>query len=223
MARGLEYADYGNASTHRVRFALMKLDSDRRNGTDVFTNKFIGKVQTIFASLPKPKEWQSLLNNDLPLLTSIDEDVQATAVDAKLNKSRLKRGFDSARGEQPAIIFSERSQKTPFSGVPRTLGPRFPQEGPAFSLPGNHALVRYVRTLGIVVNSENPGFQLPVTRISPRRTRAVCLFHRFDFARALSTVRRVTPWRLAISFGARPAAASARMALARRWLSVRGQ
>lgn len=89
-AFGLEYADFGNCSVHRVRFVLMKLDSDRRNGTDVFTNKFVGKVQSIFASLPKPKEWQSLLNHDLPLLTSVDEDVQQAAVDAKLNKSQTK-------------------------------------------------------------------------------------------------------------------------------------
>lgn len=59
---------------------LVKLDSDRRMETDYFSNKFIGKVKSIFSGLPKPKEWQSLLNNDLPLLTSIDEDVQQLAV-----------------------------------------------------------------------------------------------------------------------------------------------
>lgn len=75
-----EYSGFGGTSVERVRFVLMKLDSDRRHGTDYFANKFIGKVEAIFSGLPKPKEWQSLLNNDLPLLTSIDEDVQEISI-----------------------------------------------------------------------------------------------------------------------------------------------
>lgn len=67
----------------------MKLDSDRRNGTDVFTNKFVGKVQSIFASLPKPKEWRTFFVNDLPLLISIDADVQDVAAEHE-----LKHGSD---------------------------------------------------------------------------------------------------------------------------------
>ena len=111
---GLEYADYGNSSVARVRFVLMKLDSDRRNETSHFTNKFIGKVEAVFSGLPKPKEWQSLLNNDLPLLTSIDEDVQEIAVDAKLNKSQTKAlqklkdadqsSFEAAKGDDEGLI-----------------------------------------------------------------------------------------------------------------------
>lgn len=58
----------------------MKLDSDRRTGTNYFIHKFMDKVQAIFSGLPKPKEWRSFLENDLPLLTSIDEDVQEVVI-----------------------------------------------------------------------------------------------------------------------------------------------
>lgn len=74
-----------------MRFVLMKLDSDRRNETSHFTNKFIGKVASIFSALPKPKEWQSFLNNDLPLITSIDEDVQQIAVITRIGIPRQAR------------------------------------------------------------------------------------------------------------------------------------
>ena len=50
----------------------MKLDSDYKHDTDYFGHKFMSKVEAIFNGLPKPKEWQSLLINDLPLLTTID-------------------------------------------------------------------------------------------------------------------------------------------------------
>lgn len=108
-AFGLEYADYGHESTARVRFVLMKLDSDRRNGTDSFTNKFVGKVEAIFSGLPKPKEWQSFLNHDLPLLTSIDADVQEVAADAKLNKSQTKALQKLKEADQHA--FKEATQR----------------------------------------------------------------------------------------------------------------
>lgn len=75
-----EYSGYGNTSVERVRFVLMKLDSDYKHGTDYFGHKFMSKVESIFNGLPKPKDWRSLYNNDLPLLTSIDEDVQEISV-----------------------------------------------------------------------------------------------------------------------------------------------
>lgn len=85
-----EYSGFGGTSVERVRFVLMKLDSDRRTGTDYFSHKFMGKVEAVFSGLPKPKDWRSLYNNDLPLLTSIDDDVQEISVNEKLNKSQTK-------------------------------------------------------------------------------------------------------------------------------------
>ena len=73
----------------RVRALLTKLDSDRRNGTDFFTNKFVGKVVEIFSGLPKPKEWPAFLNHDLPLLFTADE-VQQFALEHRLNKAQTK-------------------------------------------------------------------------------------------------------------------------------------
>ncbi len=57
----------------RVRSLLMKLESDRRNGTDYVTNKFVGKTKEIFSGLPKPKDWNTFQNHDLPLLFTPDE------------------------------------------------------------------------------------------------------------------------------------------------------
>jgi hypothetical protein len=84
-----DYRTYGNTSVERVRFVLMKLRSDDANRTD-FMSKFTHKVDCIFNGLPKPKEWISFATNDLPLLTSIDDEVQAVAVNEKLNKSQTK-------------------------------------------------------------------------------------------------------------------------------------
>ena len=66
----------------------MKLDSDYKNGTDYFRHKFVSKVEAIFNGLPKPKEWRSFYSHDLPLLTSIDDEVQAVAVHRSNNQNR---------------------------------------------------------------------------------------------------------------------------------------
>jgi hypothetical protein len=68
----------------------MKLTADKANKTNYFMNKFVHKVDSIFSSLPKPREWQAFRVHDLPLLTSIDDEVQAVAVNEKLNKSQTK-------------------------------------------------------------------------------------------------------------------------------------
>jgi hypothetical protein len=73
----------------RVRTLLMKLDSDDKNGTDYFRNKFIPKVEAIFTGLPKPKDWQSFQKNDLPLLFTHSE-VQQFALEHRLNKAQTK-------------------------------------------------------------------------------------------------------------------------------------
>jgi|APTNR8051073442_1049403.scaffolds.fasta_scaffold67933_2 hypothetical protein len=57
----------------------MKRRSDDSNGTKLMS-KFTHKIDSIFYGLPKPKEWISFATNDLPLLTSIDDDVQEISV-----------------------------------------------------------------------------------------------------------------------------------------------
>ena len=125
---GKEYADYGNASVERVRFVLTKLDNDRRADTDYFSHKFMGKIESIFSGLPKPKEWRSLFVHDLPLLTSTDEDVQQIAVDARLNKSQTKALQKLKEADRHAEISLQLgySQDSPIGESPseRQLRPR---------------------------------------------------------------------------------------------------
>jgi hypothetical protein len=65
-----------------VKTLLGKLDSVRRSkelGYEVATqarltsHKFMGSVEKIFKNLPKPLEWRSFYNNDLPLLMDFCE------------------------------------------------------------------------------------------------------------------------------------------------------
>jgi hypothetical protein len=39
-------------------------------------NKFIKPIESVFDSLPRPVEWRSFYNNDLPLVTKIDAKVR---------------------------------------------------------------------------------------------------------------------------------------------------
>ena len=73
----------------RVKTLLMKLESDRKNSTDYFSDKFVAKVSEIFSGLPKPKDHQSFAIHDLPLLFTASE-VQQFALDHKLNKAQTK-------------------------------------------------------------------------------------------------------------------------------------
>jgi hypothetical protein len=84
-----DYLEFGKTAYERVKFLLGKMDSDRRNETDYFTNKFIGKVKAVFLALPKPKDWQSFFMNDLPILKIADKVIDV-AVANKLNASQTK-------------------------------------------------------------------------------------------------------------------------------------
>jgi N6-adenosine-specific RNA methylase IME4 len=83
-------AGYGDTPLVRVRTLLTKWDSDRRRNTDHVSHKFMGQVEHLFAQLPKPIDWRSFLENDLPLLTKLNTEVQAVAIAAKLSKDRTK-------------------------------------------------------------------------------------------------------------------------------------
>lgn len=85
-----EYRGMGQQPVHRVRWLLGRMAADQSNGTEHVINKFINNVVRIFDNLPKPVDWRSFYNNDLPLITSLDEDVKQLAIEQKLNKSQAK-------------------------------------------------------------------------------------------------------------------------------------
>jgi len=81
-----------------VKTLLGKLDSVRRSkelGYGVATqarltsNKFIGSVEKIFKNLPKPLEWRSFFNHDLPLLMDFCEEVQEVSIQHQLSLTQL--------------------------------------------------------------------------------------------------------------------------------------
>jgi hypothetical protein len=132
MVDEVGYQIFGSTALERVKFLLMKLDSDYRNDTDLFTHKFMCKVESIFSNLPKAIEWRSFYNNDLPLITTLDEEVTQVAIEQKLNKSQAKelgklkeeapQAFErlvkqgGARPEQVgdfSFVFSEEKRETP--------------------------------------------------------------------------------------------------------------
>jgi len=94
-----EYAAMGKKPADRVKTLLGKLDSMRRSkerGYNVSeeirntSNKFVGRVETIFANLPNPLEWLSFLNHDLPLLMDFCKEVQEVSIQHRLNRSQTR-------------------------------------------------------------------------------------------------------------------------------------
>jgi len=80
-----QYASMGKNPADRVKTLLVKLDTIRRskkrrstftNQTRRLFNKFIGQVEKIFTSIPKQLDWLSFLNNDLPIVVDITEEVR---------------------------------------------------------------------------------------------------------------------------------------------------
>ena len=94
-----EYASMGKNAADRVKTLLGKLDSVRRSkelGYEVATqarltsHKFVGSVEKIFKKLPKPLEWRSFFNHDLPLLMDFCEEVQEVSIHHRLNRSQTR-------------------------------------------------------------------------------------------------------------------------------------
>jgi len=54
------------------------------------SNKFVRRVEKIFDNLSKPLEWLSFLNNDLPILMDICEEVQKVSIQKGLNRSQTR-------------------------------------------------------------------------------------------------------------------------------------
>ena len=94
-----EYASMGKNPADRVKTLLGKLDSARRSkelGYEVLTqarltsHKFVGSVEKIFKNLPKPLQWRSFFNHDLPLLVDFCEEVQEVSIQHRLNRSQTR-------------------------------------------------------------------------------------------------------------------------------------
>ena len=78
---------------------LKKIDSVRRSSERGFNpaketketpNKLIGRVEKIFSKLPKPLEWLSFVNHDLPLLMDFCEEVRDVSIQHRLNRSQTR-------------------------------------------------------------------------------------------------------------------------------------
>lgn len=94
-----EYLSMGDKPADRVKTLLGKIDSVRRSRERGFnpaketketSNKFIGRVEKLFNNLPKPVEWLSFYNNDLPLLIDFCEEVRDVSIRQRLNRSQAR-------------------------------------------------------------------------------------------------------------------------------------
>ncbi len=94
-----EYASMGKDPTGRVKKLLGSLHSitnSKSRGSQVskkselLLNKFIQQVEKIFKNLPKPLEWRSFYNHDLPLVTDFCEDIQGVSIRHQLNRSQTR-------------------------------------------------------------------------------------------------------------------------------------
>jgi len=107
-----DYRRLGETPVERVKWLLGRMESCRVNDVsyDNFIRKIAYKVNITFSRLPKPIRWDSFYRHDLPLVTSIDDDVAEFAAENKLNKSqtretqRLKKQapeiFEKAKGRR---------------------------------------------------------------------------------------------------------------------------
>ena len=84
-----EYASMGKNAADRVKTLLGKLKSMQRSIERDYnvseelrhtSHKFVRRVENIFENLPKPLEWLSFFNHDLPLLMDFCEEVQEVSI-----------------------------------------------------------------------------------------------------------------------------------------------
>ena len=94
-----EYRSMGDKPADRVKTLLGKLHSienSKSRGSEVskkselLLNKFVQQVSIIFKNLPKPLEWRSFFNHDLPLLIDFCEEVRDVSIRQRLNRSQTR-------------------------------------------------------------------------------------------------------------------------------------
>ena len=94
-----EYLSMGDKPADRVKTLLGKLHSienSKSRGSEVskksklLLNKFVQQVARIFKNLPKPLEWRSFFNHDLPLLIDFCEEVRDVSIRQRLNRSQTR-------------------------------------------------------------------------------------------------------------------------------------
>ena len=99
LIEDIAYSSMAKLSMDRVKTLLAKLDSVRRSEerrskiteeVKDLSHKFMGQVEQIFKKLPKPLEWRSFYNNDLPLLMDFCEEVREISIRQHLNKSQTR-------------------------------------------------------------------------------------------------------------------------------------
>ena len=54
------------------------------------SHTYMGQVKKIFENLPKPLEWRSFYNNDLPILMDICKEVREEAIRRGLNRLQIR-------------------------------------------------------------------------------------------------------------------------------------
>ena len=90
---------WGKNPADRVKALLGKLDSRRSSQergasvsskSKVLFHKFVEHLGKVFKNLPKPLEWRSFYNNDLPLLMDIYEEVRKISIQKALNRSQTR-------------------------------------------------------------------------------------------------------------------------------------
>ena len=93
------YGTMGKTAAGRVKTLLDRLDFVRRSkqrGYEISdqaamtSHKFVGRVEQMFRNLPKPLEWRSFYNHDLPLLMDFCEEVREISIRQRLNKSQTR-------------------------------------------------------------------------------------------------------------------------------------
>jgi len=89
----------GKKPTDRLKTLLGKLHSitnSKKRGSKIskeaeaLFNKFVKQLEKIFKNLPKPLEWRSFYNHDLPILMNISEEVQKVSIQKGLNRSQTR-------------------------------------------------------------------------------------------------------------------------------------
>jgi len=116
----------GKNPAHRVRVLLGKLKASRRGKERGYnpskeliqtSNKFVRRVEKIFKILPKPMEWLSFLNHDLPLLMDFCEKVWEVSM-------QFLNDCPSSREKHKIIDFPlfPIILKYPLRSIPRKIG-----------------------------------------------------------------------------------------------------